>query len=45
MANFLLEEMQKRPEIETELIDVRQLKMTMEDAGDGDEGPGVRSRR
>ncbi len=33
VANFLLSEMKKRPEIETELIDVRQLKMTLQDAG------------
>ncbi|MEO5722348.1 MAG: NAD(P)H-dependent oxidoreductase [Chthoniobacterales bacterium] len=33
VAHFLLEEIKKRPEIETEVIDVRQLKMTMEDAG------------
>jgi hypothetical protein len=34
VANFLLSEMQKRPEIETEVIDVRQLKMTLDDAGE-----------
>ena len=34
VANFLLSEMKKRPEIETELIDVRQLKMTLQDAGE-----------
>ncbi len=33
VAHFLLEEMRKRPEIETELIDVRALKMSLEDAG------------
>ncbi|HMJ07216.1 MAG TPA: NADPH-dependent FMN reductase [Chthoniobacterales bacterium] len=33
VANFVLSEMQKRPEIETELIDVRTLKMTLDDAG------------
>ena len=32
-AKFVLSEMQKRPEIETELIDVRRLKMTLDDAG------------
>ena len=32
-AKFVLSEMQKRPEIETELIDVRTLKMTLDDAG------------
>ncbi len=32
-AEFLLSEMTKRPEIETELIDVRELKMTLTDAG------------
>src|SRR5213595_4065211 len=34
VANFLLSEMRKRPEIETELIDVRQLKMRLDDAGE-----------
>lgn len=34
VASFLLSEMWKRPEIETELIDVRTLKMTFEDAGE-----------
>ena len=34
VASFLLSEMQKRPEIETEVIDVRQLKMTLDDAGE-----------
>src|SRR4051812_46806577 len=34
VANFLLSEMKKRPEIETEVIDVRQLKMTLDDAGE-----------
>lgn len=33
VANFVLSEMKKRPEIETELIDVRALAMTTEDAG------------
>ncbi len=33
VANFLLAEMKKRPEIETDLIDVRELKMTLHDAG------------
>ena len=33
VANFLLSEMEKRPEIETELIDLRMLKMSLEDAG------------
>ena len=32
-AKFVVSEMQKRPEIETELIDVRTLKMTLDDAG------------
>ena len=32
-ANFVVSEMKKRPEIETELIDIRKLKMTLEDAG------------
>src|ERR1700759_4301280 len=35
VADFLLTEMQKRPEIETEIIDVRRLKMTLDDAGQG----------
>jgi NAD(P)H-dependent FMN reductase len=34
VANFVLSEMKKRPEIETELIDVRKLKMSLEDAGE-----------
>ena len=34
VANFVLSEMKKRPEIETELIDVRQLKMSLNDAGE-----------
>ena len=34
VARFLLSEMKKRPEIETELIDVRELKMTLHDAGE-----------
>ena len=34
VANFVLSEMRKRPEIETELIDVRQLKMRLDDAGE-----------
>jgi len=33
VAHFLLSEMKKRPEIETELIDIRELKMTLDDAG------------
>ena len=33
VARFVLSEMKKRPEIETELIDVRELKMTLNDAG------------
>ena len=34
VAAFVLSEMKKRPEIETELIDVRQLKMRLDDAGE-----------
>ena len=34
VANFILGEMKKRPEIETELIDVRKLKMRLDDAGE-----------
>jgi NAD(P)H-dependent FMN reductase len=33
VAKFVLSEMKKRPEIETELIDVRELKMKFDDAG------------
>ncbi len=35
VAAFLQSEMRKRPEIETELIDVRELKMSLHDAGEG----------
>jgi hypothetical protein len=43
VANFfLLSEMKKRPEIETEVIDVRQLKMRLDDAGEEMKDPGVR---
>jgi NAD(P)H-dependent FMN reductase len=34
VAAFVLSEMKKRPEIETELIDVRHLKMRLDDAGE-----------
>lgn len=34
VAHFVLGEMRKRPEIETELIDVRELKMSLRDAGE-----------
>ena len=34
VANFVISEMKKRPEIETELIDVRHLKMRLDDAGE-----------
>lgn len=34
VAAFILSEMKKRPEIETELIDIRQLKMRLDDAGE-----------
>jgi len=34
VAAFVLDEMRKRPEIETELIDVRTLKMALDDAGE-----------
>lgn len=40
VAKFLLSEMQKRPEIETELIDIRELKMTLHDAGEEMKDPG-----
>ncbi|MFL6584651.1 MAG: NADPH-dependent FMN reductase [Chthoniobacterales bacterium] len=35
VARFVVSEMKKRPEIETELIDVRELKMSLQDAGQG----------
>src|SRR3954454_13359297 len=35
VARFILSEMKKRPEIETELIDVSELKMSLKDAGEG----------
>jgi NAD(P)H-dependent FMN reductase len=38
-AKFVLREMQKRPEIETDLIDVRELQMTLQDAGQGAADP------
>jgi NAD(P)H-dependent FMN reductase len=34
VANFILSEMKKRPEIDTELIDVRKLNMRLDDAGE-----------
>lgn len=34
VANFVISEMKKRPEIEAELIDVRKLKMRLDDAGE-----------
>lgn len=34
VARFVLSEMKKRPEIETELIDIRELKMSLQDAGE-----------
>jgi NAD(P)H-dependent FMN reductase len=34
VALFVMSEMKKRPEIETELIDVRKLKMRLDDAGE-----------
>jgi NAD(P)H-dependent FMN reductase len=34
VANFIVSEMKKRPEIETQLIDIRQLKMRLDDAGE-----------
>src|SRR5437764_12653261 len=39
VANFVLSEMKKRPEIETELIDVRHLKMRLDDAGEAMKDP------
>ena len=44
VANFLLSEMKKRPEIETELIDVRQLKMRLDDAGETMKDPETGER-
>lgn len=40
VARFLLAEMRKRPEIETEIIDVRELRMTLQDAGQAVKDPG-----
>jgi NAD(P)H-dependent FMN reductase len=40
VAAFIVSEMKKRPEIETELIDVRQLKMRLDDAGEEMKDPG-----
>ncbi|MDQ6622537.1 MAG: NAD(P)H-dependent oxidoreductase [Verrucomicrobiota bacterium] len=34
VAGFVLSEMRKRPEIETEIIDIRYLKMRLDDAGE-----------
>ena len=34
VAKFVLSEMKKRPEIETELIDIRELKMSLQDEGE-----------
>jgi NAD(P)H-dependent FMN reductase len=39
VASFVLSEMKKRPEIETELIDVRKLKMRLDDAGEDMKDP------
>ena len=44
VAKFLLSEMQKRPEIETELIDVRDLRMTLDDAGETMKDPAYASK-
>jgi NAD(P)H-dependent FMN reductase len=44
VGRFLLGEMQKRPEIETELIDVRELKMTLQDAGQQMQDPGYKEK-
>jgi NAD(P)H-dependent FMN reductase len=38
-ALFVISEMKKRPEIETELIDVRRLKMRLDDAGENMKDP------
>ena len=39
VAAFVISEMKKRPEIETELIDVRQLKMRLDDEGESMKDP------
>jgi NAD(P)H-dependent FMN reductase len=39
VARFVLSEMKKRPEIETELIDVCELKMSLSDAGEAMKDP------
>jgi NAD(P)H-dependent FMN reductase len=39
VANFVVAEMQKRPEIETELIDVRNLPLKLDDAGESMKDP------
>jgi NAD(P)H-dependent FMN reductase len=39
VARFVLSEIKKRPEIETELIDVRELKMRLDDAGENMKDP------
>lgn len=44
VARFLLGEMRKRPEIETELIDVRELNMTLQDAGQSMADPGYQEK-
>ncbi len=44
VANFVLGEMKKRPEIETELIDVRKLKMRLDDAGEEMKDPEFAAR-
>ncbi len=44
VANFLLSEMRKRPEIECEIIDVRTLKMSLNDAGAQMQDPAYAER-
>ena len=39
VANFVFAEMRKRPEIETELIDIRNLPMKLDDAGENMKDP------
>lgn len=44
VAQFLLGEMRKRPEIETEIIDVRNLAMTLQDAGQAMQDPAYKEK-
>lgn len=44
VARFILDEMRKRPEIETELIDVRALQMTNQDTGTDAADPAFKEK-